>query len=158
MHPFDDSDVTWERLDEWYTANLVNGLGNLVARVMKMAETHLVEKAPLEVLVESLSVDVNFSDIEIKYTRPMNSYDLQSAMDYIWSRIQKVDEEIAITEPFKLIKIEPEKAKSIIQDIKREINSIAYLLVPFMPDTADLMLEAVAANKKPENLFKRLES
>ena len=34
VHPVDDSDVTWERLDEWYTANLVNGLGNLVARVM----------------------------------------------------------------------------------------------------------------------------
>jgi methionyl-tRNA synthetase len=43
VHPFDDSDVTWEKLDEWYTANLVNGLGNLVARVMKMAETHLEE-------------------------------------------------------------------------------------------------------------------
>lgn len=41
VHPFDDSDVTWEKLDEWYTANSVNGLGNLVARVMKMAETHL---------------------------------------------------------------------------------------------------------------------
>ena len=40
VHPSQDTDVTWERMDEWYTANLVNGLGNLVARVMKLAETH----------------------------------------------------------------------------------------------------------------------
>src|SRR3989344_4672838 len=41
VHPFEDSDITWERLDEWYTADLVNGLGNLVARVMKMASQYL---------------------------------------------------------------------------------------------------------------------
>jgi methionyl-tRNA synthetase len=41
VHPTEDSDVTWARLDEWYTANLVNGLGNLVARVMKLSEQHL---------------------------------------------------------------------------------------------------------------------
>ena len=38
INPMEDSDVTWERLDEWYTAHLTNGLGNLVARVMKLAE------------------------------------------------------------------------------------------------------------------------
>ena len=31
VHPTDDSDLTWEKMDEWYTANLVNGLGNLTA-------------------------------------------------------------------------------------------------------------------------------
>ena len=41
MHPTEDSDLTWDKMDEWYTANLVNGLGNLTARIMKMAETHL---------------------------------------------------------------------------------------------------------------------
>ena len=40
VHPFDDSDLTDEKMDEYYTANLVNGLGNLTARIMKLAETH----------------------------------------------------------------------------------------------------------------------
>ena len=40
-HPMEDFDLTDERCREWYTANLTNGLGNLVARVMKLAEEYL---------------------------------------------------------------------------------------------------------------------
>ena len=35
---FEDSDLTLEAIHDYYTANLTNGLGNLVARVMKLAE------------------------------------------------------------------------------------------------------------------------
>ena len=34
-----DVDITWARLDEWYTAHLVNGLGNLASRLAKLAST-----------------------------------------------------------------------------------------------------------------------
>ncbi|MEK7135810.1 MAG: methionine--tRNA ligase, partial [Patescibacteria group bacterium] len=56
INPMEDSDVTWERLDEWYTAHLTNGLGNLVARVMKLAETYnpavniFIQPAPSKVI------------------------------------------------------------------------------------------------------------
>jgi methionyl-tRNA synthetase len=142
VHPFDDSDVTWERLDEWYTAGLVNGLGNLVARVMKMAETHL----------DSYSGISHRGEIE-----HMDKYNCQGAMDYIWSRIQQLDERITISEPFKLIKTEPEKAVVIINDLRVELIFIARLLKPFMPVTSDIIQEAVKTNKKPDNLFARLE-
>src|SRR3989344_5203119 len=37
MHPFEDSDFTLDKFKEAYNANLANGLGNLVARIMKLA-------------------------------------------------------------------------------------------------------------------------
>ncbi len=147
VHPFDDSDVTWEKLDEWYTANLVNGLGNLVARVMKMAETHL--ESPIE--------KPEVSSFPKEYTEALGAYNFQGASDYLWGRIGALDERIAATEPFKLVKTEPNKAKEIIRELVLEVYSIGRLLYPIMPETNSIIKESVLANKKPENLFKRLE-
>ncbi len=142
VHPFDDSDLTWEKMDEYYTANLVNGLGNLVARVMKMSETHLeVEDFPL---LDPTTLDAP------------DMLNFQSAMDHIWSLIQKADAVIAETEPFKLIKTEPEQAKAIIANLRADVLHIGRLLLPCMPEASVAIRAAVRANKKPENLFVRL--
>lgn len=147
VHPFDDSDLTWERMDEWYTANLVNGLGNLVARVMKMAETHLDRS--------EFIVDKSFGSIILE--SPMESYNFQEAMDSIWLYIQKIDEHIAETEPFKLVKTDPEAAKKIIAELVLDLAQVGLAIRPFLPETAKIIQKAIKENKKPENLFKRLD-
>lgn len=145
VHPFDDSDLTWEKMDEYYTANLVNGLGNLTARIMKMAETHL--EGPV-VLNEMPPITMSSLD----------TFNFQSALDTIWSVVQKQDEKIAETEPFKLVKEDKASAVEIIESLVREVYAIAHYVQPFMPETSKIIKEAVLANKKPENLFSRLES
>lgn len=143
VHPFDDSDLTREKMDEYYTANLVNGLGNVTARILKMSETHLEpEDYPL--------LDPDTLDVP-------DMLSFQPAMDHIWLLIQKLDERIAETEPFKLIKTQPEEAKIIIGELRTELLHIGRLLLPSMPETSTLIRAAVRANKKPENLFPRLE-
>ena len=149
IHPFDDSDLTWEKMDEYYTANLVNGLGNLVARVMKMAETHLEG-----------SVDINQRHTAIKpiVQAKINEFSFQEALVSMWGYIQDLDEVIASEEPFKVVKLEPERAKKLIITLVCGVYEIGEIISPFMPETSRLILEAVKANKKPENLFPRLES
>ena len=146
VHPVEDADVTPERLDEWYTANLVNGLGNLVARVMKLAEDHLPEPIthpePIPFPEELLAVSQEF--------------EFQKGMDYIWSRIQKADERIATEEPYKIVKVDVEKGREILRGLVGEIYWIARLLHAFMPETSERIKRAVLENKKPENLFPRL--
>ena len=144
VHPFDDSDVTWEKLDEWYTAGLVNGLGNLTARVMKMAETHL--DGPVRV-----------TEIPPITMTPVSKFNLQEALDTIWEVIQKQDEKITTAEPFKLVKTDKVKAQQIISELVNELSGIATNLEPFMPATSRVISEAIKANKKPENLFLRLD-
>ncbi len=143
VHPFDDSDLTWEKMDEYYTANLVNGLGNVTARILKMSETHLEpEDYPL---LDPATLDVP------------NMISFQPAMDHIWALIQRLDERISETEPFKLIKTNPEEAKLLIGELRTELLHIGRLLLPSMPETSTLIRAAVRANKKPDNLFPRLE-
>lgn len=144
VHPVDDSDLTWEKMDEVYTAGLVNGIGNLTSRVMKMAETHL--DGPIE--IKALPPVAMHS---------MNEYNFQSAMDMIWKAVQNQDEKITETEPFKLVKEDKEAAVEIIKALVWEVYGIANYLEPFMPETSRVIKEAVVANKKPDNLFARLE-
>lgn len=152
VHPFDDSDLTWERMDEWYTANLVNGLGNLTARIMKMAETYLSEPVDLPGGVE-VNPDVNIF---------MDRLEFQSAMDAIWERIGHNDALITMTEPFRNIKSDDLGTKTdaleTIQKLAKELFFIAAELEPLMPETSKIIKEAVLTNKKPYNLFKRLDA
>ena len=78
-------------------------------------------------------------------------------MDHIWSLIGRADEVIAETEPFKLIKTNPEEAKAILSNLRLDLLHIGRLLLPCMPETSVAIRQAVRANQKPDNLFKRLD-
>lgn len=143
VHPVDDSDLTWEKMDEYYTANLVNGLGNVTARVLKMCETHLETEAFSSLVPEDLDAP--------------DMLDFQIAMDHIWSLIGQIDERITDTEPFKLIKTDPDAAKDILRELRRDLLHVGRLLLPCMPEASATIRAAVRANQKPDNLFNRLE-
>lgn len=146
VHPFEDTDVTWERLDEWYNANLANGIGNLASRIMKMAETH-IEKIDTSVI----------PDI-VDYQRAFESYNVQSACEVVWNLIGELDARIQAEEPFKIIKADPVRGKEIIAALVLRLSTIAYMLRPVMPSTAEVIRSAIHGNKKPENLFARIEA
>jgi methionyl-tRNA synthetase len=150
VHPYEDTDVSWERLDEWYNANLANGLGNLVSRVMKMAEDNL--DGPVVVTHEPL---------ESAFIEKLDNYRFNEAMDLIFEHIGKGDAYIQETQPFKLVKSgDPEavaKGREIIEELVRHIYRVAEHLVPFMSSTAEAIKRAVREHRKPETLFARID-
>lgn len=150
VNPTEDSDVTWERLDEWYTANLTNGLGNLVARVMQMAVMYL--QGPVEMTQETQPDTAVAAHLE--------AFEFNRAMDGIWERIGHDDALIAMKKPFAGVKSDEagvrDEAMLIIEKLVRELNAIATDLKPFMPSTSAQIKEAVLTHKKPANLFPRI--
>ncbi len=158
VHPFEDTDVTWERLDEWYTAHLVNGLGNLVSRVMKMMSSYQEQYAYLGEVVFTFEFP-NVNNVLSKaedYRMHIAEYNLSLALEEVWKFVGRGDETIAETEPFKLVKTNPERAIVIVVKLVQELYRIAILIAPFMPETSHKIIEAIKANQKPENLFSRL--
>lgn len=149
VHPVEDSDVTWEKLDEWYLANLVNGLGNLVARVMTLAEAHLPNPVRLS------EGDVSF---EAAIGTTLDAFKFNEAIDLIWHHVGIGDEFMTTREPYKKVKNEETKAEALadIEKLVKHVAKIASHLAPVMPATSAAILTAVAENKKPENLFPRL--
>ncbi|MEK7168086.1 MAG: class I tRNA ligase family protein, partial [Patescibacteria group bacterium] len=102
--PFGDGDITEKKFKEAYNANLANGLGNLVARIMKMSEQYL----------KSEKFKVESGKLPENYKKFMDSFELSKAMDLIWQKISEMDLYIQKTQPFKLVKEDEEKAKKIL--------------------------------------------
>lgn len=150
VHPFDDTDITHARLDEWYTAHLVNGLGNLVARVMKMAEDNLEEP-----------VHITTQPLEATFVDALEQFRFDEAMNIIFEHVGKGHAYIQETQPFKMCKSDDTKVvaegKRIITRLVEHLYRIAEHLLPMMPDTARVIQDAVRTNKKPSNLFARLD-
>ncbi|HVY73156.1 MAG TPA: methionine--tRNA ligase [Candidatus Paceibacterota bacterium] len=144
IHPFEDSDFTMERFKELYNANLANGLGNLTSRVLTLAEKNL----PGPVAVEFVPYPKEFTDA-------LAAYKFNDAFDYIFTRVQALDQSITHKEPFKVVKDDPEAGKAMIEEMVKELAAIDLMLEPFMPGTSKIIIEAIMANKKPENLFAR---
>ncbi len=147
VHPFEDSDFTMERFKEAYNADLANGLGNLAARIMTLAETHLSEAIARP---ES-------SGFPAPYTEALAAYDFNCAFDFVWSEIQKLDQKIAETKPFSLVKTDLEAGKRLIAELATELYGIVRLVTPVMPETSAKIKATILANKKPETLFPRKE-
>ena len=148
LSTFEDSDFNWERMQESYNANLANGLGNLVSRIMKMAETNL-EKAPA---IPEESIPQDFKDA-------LSKFEIGKACEIIWHKIGEMDKRIQQTAPFKLIKNDPEKAKAIIEELVIDLYTVGRMLNPIMPEANVTIKALVKANKSPEQpLFARKDS
>jgi len=147
VHPFEDSDVTMEKFKEAYNANLANGLGNVTARIMTLAEGHLphaIERPEPRGFPK-------------EYTDALDAYQYNVALDFVWSKIQELDQKINHTEPFKVVKTDPEKGRALIAELATELYETVRMLNPFMPETNEAIKATILNNKKPPNLFPRKE-
>ena len=146
MNSFEDSDMTEASFKEAYNANLANGLGNLVARVMTLAAKYLSE--PVAVPVSREAVFGEFSS-------HMERYDISRAMDVIWAKIGELDRFAQENKPWETVKTDESKAKKDIAHLVAGLALIARLLIPAMPDTAEKIKKAVGTNTTRAPLFAR---
>ena len=145
VHPFEDSDFTMERFKEAYNADLANGLGNLVARVMQLSESNNVQT-------------VFFSEkLPKPFTDSLEQFDFNEACDYIQSCVRRLDQKINEEKSFKTVKENPVTGKAMIQFYMQELSRIKQLIESIMPRTSEILATAIKQNKKPENLFPRKE-
>ncbi len=136
---FEDSPFTKERFHDSYNSGLANGLGNLTSRIMKMAETNLTECPVLP--EQSIPEDWTFA---------MEEFNIQKAMQIVFSHVTQLDEIIQKEQPFKLVKTEKEKGVEIIKDLVVRLYTIGRMLNPMMPETSVKIKKIVKSNKMPE--------
>jgi methionyl-tRNA synthetase len=138
ISPFEDSPFSKEMFKDAYNANLANGLGNLVSRIMTMAENNL--ENPVKTKKVALGGD---------FKKAFDSYNLQKATNLIWAKIGELDAKIQKTEPYKLVKKDKKGATSIINDLVAGLYEIAMQLEPVLPETSEKIKNLIKENKKP---------
>ena len=150
IHPFEDSDFNIEKFEAAYTADLANGLGNLVSRVAGLVEQ------------SNQAIDDRRSAIKRskEIDELMENFQFDQAMKYIWEKISKIDGLIAQTKPWALAKEgKTKEVAKVLNQAVEGILEIAELLAPFLPETAAKVKAIFTAPeiKKGEPLFPRLE-
>jgi len=142
LNTFEDSDVTPERIHDSYTANLSNGLGNLVARIAKLCENNNLE-AP-DSLIE----------FDPKMEVYLKAYKFNEALGHIWSEIAAADKQISDEKPWEL---EGDRVKEILLGLVGKIQHIAFNLQPFLPETSEKILKQFSGKiKSSAPLFPRI--
>jgi len=142
-----DANISREHLKEVYNADLANGLGNLVARVAKLAE-----RADFRITNYELRItDKDF----VEYRQALEDIRPDKALEFIWSKISKADRYIDREKPWE------KEGRALEKDLNRltaQLLDCSLLLGPFMPETAEKIQKQFAGPKiKAEPpLFPRL--
>ncbi|OGE66518.1 hypothetical protein A3H85_03770 [Candidatus Daviesbacteria bacterium RIFCSPLOWO2_02_FULL_40_8] len=140
----DDGEISLERLKEVYTSDLANGLGNLVSRVAKLCENN---NSKYSDNTDTFTLDLNVEE-------RIKEYHFNEALEIIWGQVGEADKLINEREPWKLQGVTLE---AVLIDLVKRIQHIAYNLQPFLPETAEKILNQFSGQIKASTpLFPRV--
>jgi len=139
----EDMDVSWEKFTEKYNADLANGLGNLVSRVIKLSES-----------IDTKEVDK--FEYHQEFIDWLNNMETGKALDHIWTIIREDNKFIEDNKPWELQKSNAGKFKEVMEKLITDLYLISHLLKPILPETAEKIRTALET-KKTEILFQRIK-
>lgn len=122
-----DGDFSLKRFRELYNGELANGLGNLVARVARLASDTSLNLPPKK----------NFTFKKIVADN-LKNFRFDMALIGLWEEISELDRRINKEKPWEL---EGQALKKSITPIAQEIREIAFNLGPFLPETSEKILD-----------------
>lgn len=142
-----DGDFTFEKFEERYNGDLAKGLGNLVARVLTLAE-----KSDIKTVKKAF--DLEIEKVKKTIEKFISEFKFNDALSAIWQLIALGDKYIDDKKPWTLNR-DSEEFKEIIGSLIFLISEIRKLLEPFLPETSE-KIEDMIKNKKSGVLFPRL--
>jgi len=150
VHPWEDSDFTWEKFNEAYNADLANGLGNLVSRVAKLCENFQITFKAISRTdagrVNRFVFWIPDPELEQKYSEYLDNFRFNDVLGFVWQKISELDRKIEDAKPWD-IENKDVSVKFLRDEAVLWILDIARLLQPFLPETADRILKQFAGPK-----------
>lgn len=142
-----DGNLTNELLVERINSDLANVLGNLVNRTVAMANKYFEGK----VINPSVSDDVDnvlismINELDKRVEVKMDTLEVGAALDEIFDLLRRSNKYIDETMPWVLAK-DPnnsDRLQTVLYNLLESIRVSANLIRPFLPETADKILEQI---------------
>ncbi len=125
----EDIDLTMERMMEKYNADLANGLGNLLSRVVTLARNFQFPISEVELEKGEIIFTEDFEGL-------MDSLQFDRALKKIWRIVQDSNKLIEETKPWELAKSDRSEFEKVMRELVLNLHKIAELLKTFLPQTA----------------------
>jgi len=159
--PFEDGDFTREKFEQRYKADLANGLGNLVARVLKLSQLMSFSYPLQDCSAKSFLSFLSFGGwggfhfgLALKkagqdYEKAMVSFKFNEALAALWGLINFCDRYLSEKKPWQ----GGEGAAQAVKNTLKALAVIAEWLFPFLPQTAEKIKERLRTGRDKELLF-----
>jgi methionyl-tRNA synthetase len=131
-----------------YSAELANGLGNLVNRSLSMLKRYRYGTVPRP----SNELEADTEKVVNETRARLEQNHLQAALLSIWSLISRGNQYVDHTAPFKLAK-DPalaDRLDEVLYNLAEICRILAVLLWPFMPGTASKIYSQLGFNTDPD--------
>ncbi len=180
--PFEnDGVITWELMVERMNSEIANTLGNLVNRTVAMSNKYFGGVVNKGTAIADVDDDLKrvVTGTRARVEKAMDKLRVADAMTEIFTMFKRCNKYIDETMPWVLAKDESKKAElsEVLYNLVESITIGANLLIPFMPQTAQKILQQLGAEvrsyddleqfgmrengvkvtDKPEILFARLD-
>lgn len=130
-----------------YQAELANGLGNLVNRSLSMLKRYRAGVVPAT--HDELANDADRASAEARAA--LEKSELQGALLAIWSLVNRANQYVDQTAPFKLAKdpAQAQRLDEVLYNLAETCRVLAVLLWPFIPGTAGKIYAQLGLSGEP---------
>lgn len=157
-----DGDISWDRMDEKYKADLSNSLGNLVQRTISMINKYEIKPSRKLAYFEDIeeeNVEAEESpDAKLLLDTHLPEGKFDQALFDILKLVRAKNIFIDEKKPWELAKKDEKvELERVLSTVYFELFKISELLFPFMPEASE-RIKSQLEELKPEPLFPRLEN
>ncbi|HTN25996.1 MAG TPA: methionine--tRNA ligase [Solirubrobacteraceae bacterium] len=128
-----------------YESELANDLGNLASRITAMVVRYRDGVVPEVELDPELAAEIDTAAPEV--CALLDAADLSAALEAIWQRVRHCNRYVETQAPWTLAK-DPDRAGEldrVLASLAEALRVIAVLLQPWLPESSDKLLAALAA-------------
>ncbi len=144
-----DNDFTWKDFQARNNSELVAVLGNFVNRALVLTKKYydgvIPERGALTEYDEATIEELQ--KIKASLERNIEHYHFREALKDAMAYSRIGNKYLADTEPWKVVKTDPERVKTILNIALQITANTAIAIEPFMPFSAEKMLKMLAVDK-----------
>lgn len=146
-----DNDFTWKDFQARNNNELVAVLGNFVNRALVLTQKYYDGKVPAcgELTDYDRETIADIASIRASLESNIENYRFREALKDAMNFARIGNKYLADTEPWKVIKSDPERVKTILNIALQITANTAIAIEPFMPFSAAKMLRMLAVEKFP---------
>ena len=138
-----DGEVSPDGFETRYNTELANEYGNLASRTLAMIGRYRDGVVPDA--RPAAEVAAEFEGLREAVCERLDAVEITPALDEVWRRIKLLNRYVTEEEPWQLSKDEAqaERLDEVLYTLAEGLRVVSVLLHPFMPRTAERLLEAL---------------